>query len=99
MIISLYVDDLIYTRNDVDMCFEFKEIMKQDFEMTDLGQMKFFLGIEINQSDTGIFISQQKYAKEILVRFGMKRSSTVTNPVVPGNKLTRNENGKAVDAT
>ena len=67
LIVCLYVDDLILTRNiSVD---EFKKTMKTDFEMTDLGMMKYFLGIEVNQSEDGIFICQNKYAKDILKMF------------------------------
>lgn len=51
--------------------------MKQEFEMTDLGKMKYFLGIEVTQTTTSVFICQQKYAKEILERFGMENSKAV----------------------
>jgi hypothetical protein len=62
LIVSLYVDDLIYTGNDISMIEEFKRSMKSRFAMTDLGKMKYFLGIEVVQSEQGIFICQQKYA-------------------------------------
>jgi hypothetical protein len=67
------------------------------FSMTDLGKMKFFLGIEVNQTDNGIFIHQNKYANEILVKFGMENCNKVCSPIVPGCKLTKNEEGKAAD--
>lgn len=59
LIISLYVD-LIFTSNDLVMMSSFKESMKREFEMTDLGEMKYFLGVEIWQSSTGVHISQKK---------------------------------------
>jgi hypothetical protein len=62
LIVSLYVDHLIYTGNDISMIEEFKRSMKSRFAMTDLGKMKYFLGIEVVQSEQGIFICQQKYA-------------------------------------
>lgn len=65
VIVSLYVDDLIYTGNNKVMCEDFKLSMMHEFEMTDLGKMKFFLGIEVNQGVNGISISQKKYAREI----------------------------------
>jgi hypothetical protein len=98
LIVSLYVDDLIYTGNDVDMMHEFKQSMMKEFAMTDLGKMKYFLGIEVNQSEKGIFIHQQKYAAEVLRRFGMENCNKVCSPIVPGCKLIKNENGKACDA-
>ncbi|MCI03553.1 hypothetical protein A2U01_0024593 [Trifolium medium] len=66
--------------------------------MTDLGKMKYFLGIEVTQSNEGIFICQQKYAAEILSRFGMDNCNKVCSPIVPGCKLAKNENGKASGA-
>jgi hypothetical protein len=72
LIVSLYVDDLIYTGNCEAMFEKFKHSMKKNFAMTDLGKMKYFLGVEVTQNDKGIFITQQKYAREILTRFGME---------------------------
>jgi hypothetical protein len=99
LIVSLYVDDLIYTGNDLDMFENFKNSMKKKFAMTDLGKMRYFLGVEVSQGDHGIFISQQKYIKEILSRFGMEVCNMVCSPIVPGNRLTKDESGKSVDST
>ena len=62
MIISLYVDDLLVTGNDIALVKEFKKQMEKEFEMTDMGEMSYFLGMEIHQSQQGIFICQKKYA-------------------------------------
>jgi hypothetical protein len=79
LIVCLYVDDMIFTRNlAID---EFKAVMKKEFEMIDLGLMKYFLGIEINQLKYGIFISQTKYALEVLKRFKMIKCKASTTPV------------------
>nr|KYP73785.1 Retrovirus-related Pol polyprotein from transposon TNT 1-94 [Cajanus cajan] len=77
LIVSLYVDDLIFTGNSRNMCEEFKSSMKLEFDMTNLGKMRHFLGIEVIQSDDGIFICQRRYAREVLARFNM----TDNNPV------------------
>ncbi|PNX79687.1 copia-type polyprotein, partial [Trifolium pratense] len=69
IIVSLYVDDLICTGNDMHMIHAFKESMKKKFAMTDLGKMKYFLGVEVIQSEKGKFINQHKYAVEILKKF------------------------------
>ena len=61
LIVCLYVDDLIFTGNDVVMFKELKKSMMIEFEMPDLGMMHYFLGIEVVQSANGIFISQKKY--------------------------------------
>jgi transposase InsO family protein len=99
IIVSLYVDDLIFTGNDQNMFDEFKKSMEKNFAMTDLGKMRYFLGIEVKQGDSGIFIHQQKYAVEILKRFGMNECNSVCNPIVPGCRLKRDGEGKASDAT
>ncbi|CAJ2658384.1 unnamed protein product [Trifolium pratense] len=99
LIVSIYVDDLIYTGNDVLMMDEFKASMKEKFAMTDLGKMKYFLGVEVSQSEQGIFIYQHKYSAEILKRFGMMDCNKVCSPIVTGCKLVKDENGKATDAT
>jgi len=99
LILCLYVDDLIFTGNDNAMFEEFKKSMKTEFDMTDLGRMKYFLGIEVLQKADGIFITQRKYAQEILERFNMAQCNSVYNPVVPGFKLTKDEEGVAADST
>lgn len=99
LIVSLYVDDLIFTRNDELMLEKFKSSMKHEFDMTDLGKMTYFLGLEVLQQSDGIFLFQKKYALEMLQRFGMDRSNFVHNPIVPGVKLTKDESGIKVDKT
>jgi hypothetical protein len=78
---------------------QFKNSMMTTFDMTDLGRMRFFLGIEVLQRTDGIFISQCKYAQEILERFKMDHCNSVHNPAVPGFKLTKDEGGVKVDST
>ena len=57
LIVCLYVDDLIFTGNDSDMFSDFKRSMMDEFEMSDLGKMHYFLGLEVVQSDDGKFVS------------------------------------------
>ena len=62
--VCLYVNEMIYTGNLI--LEDFRTVMKKEFEMTDLGLMKYFLGLEVTQTDKGIFICQHKYATDIL---------------------------------
>ena len=95
LIVCLYVDDLIFTGDlSIDL---FKEAMKKEFEMTDLGLMKYFLGIEVNQNENGIFISQAKYANDVLKRFNMLNCKSAPTPIVTGLKLSKNDEGHNVD--
>eukprot|EP00253_Pinus_taeda_P025064 PITA_25064 len=87
-------DDLIYTSNDASLIVDFKAVMKSEFEMTDLGFLIYFLGIEVDQSENGVFISQDKYVEVVLKRFNIKAAVT---PTVIGLKLTKEDNSKDFD--
>ena len=99
LIVSLYVDDLIYTGNDEGLLQGFKASMEKEFDMTDLGRMKYFLGVEVLQDADGIFIHQTKYAGEILERFNLLNGNEVKNPIVPGTRLSKIGDGDKVDPT
>lgn len=99
LIVSLYVADLIYTGNSVSLLESFKASMMKEFAMTDLGLMKFFLGVEVIQDECGIFINQQKYAVEVLEKFEMENCNLVRNPIVPGQKLVKEGTGEIADPT
>ncbi|CAJ2639943.1 unnamed protein product [Trifolium pratense] len=99
LIVCLYVDDLIFTGNNSKMIAEFREAMIRRFEMTDLGLMSYFLCIEVVQQNDGIFISQKKYATNILKKFKMEHSKPISTPVEEKLKLTRKNDGKRVDST
>lgn len=99
LIVSVYVDDLIYTGNNLKMMEEFKKSMQKEFDMTDLGKMRYFLGFEVLQTSHGIHICQSKYALEILRRFDMENRNSVSNPIVPGSKIDMDDGGERVDET
>lgn len=67
--------------------------------MSDMGKMKYFLGLEVIQFDGGIFVSQKKYVKEVLKRFGMEESNPVLNPIIPGFKIHKDDEGVKVDGS
>lgn len=94
-----YVNDLIYTRNDKAMIAGFKQSMMKEFDISDLGLMHYLLGIEVEQTTTGVFISQKKYAQMILDRFEMKNCNSVATPTEYGLKLLKNLIGKKIDNT
>lgn len=99
LIVSLYVDDLFFTGNSQKMFDDFKRAMFKEFEMTDCGVMSYFLGIEVKQQRDGIFISQKKYAKEILEKFKMDACNEVTTPLATGAKLTKEGEGRIIKPT
>ena len=95
--VCIYVDDMIYTSNL--MLEDFRIVMKKEFEMTDLGLMKYFLGMEVTQTDKGIFICQHKYATDILQRFIMDKCKPAETPIALGIKLTKNDDGPTMNST
>ncbi|KAE8727985.1 hypothetical protein F3Y22_tig00004899pilonHSYRG00012 [Hibiscus syriacus] len=99
LIVCLYVDDLIFTGSNPSMFNEFKDVMMKEFEMTDMGLMAYYLGIEVKQQNDGIFISQESYAKEILKKFKMENCKPISTPAEYGIKMTKHEEGESVDPT
>lgn len=91
--VSVYVDDLIFTGNDEVMMSKFKSSMLREFDMSDLGKMRFFLRIEVLQRSDSIYICQRKYALEVSRRFGMMKSNSVVSPIVPGFKMSKDGTG------
>ncbi|GJS54580.1 retrovirus-related pol polyprotein from transposon TNT 1-94 [Tanacetum coccineum] len=79
------------------MVMGFKEAMTREFEMINLGLMKYFLGLEIPQCKSGIFVSQAGYAKYILKKSKMEECNPVATPMEPGTKLSKFKGGDRVD--
>ncbi|XP_073111813.1 uncharacterized protein [Elaeis guineensis] len=91
LLVSLFVDDLIFTGNSTQLIKEFKQAMAKEFEMTDMGLMSHFLGLEVNQLENGIFLSQEHYAKEVVKRFKMEECNPISTTVDYGAKLSKND--------
>ncbi|GLU00269.1 hypothetical protein SLE2022_176490 [Rubroshorea leprosula] len=99
LILCLYVDDLIFTSNSTRMIEDFKRSMMHEFEMTDLGLMSYFLGIEVMQRENGIFIYQKRYASKLLRRFHMHNCNPAKTPVEVGTKLFKEGDDVRVNPT
>ncbi|KAL8094563.1 hypothetical protein AgCh_036190 [Apium graveolens] len=99
MIVCLYVDDMIFTGNNPGMFNDFKKVMTNEFEMTDIGQMSYFLGVEVKQRKDGIFMSQKKYAEQILKKFRMEECKPVSTPAEGSIKLRINSTRESVNPT
>eukprot|EP00253_Pinus_taeda_P031401 PITA_31401 len=97
IIVVLYVDDLIFTSNDAFRIADFKAVMKNEFEMIDLGFLRYFLGIEADQSENGVFISQDKYVEAVLKIFNMQKIEVAVTPTVVALKLSKEDNSKDFD--
>jgi uncharacterized Zn finger protein len=76
-ICSNYVDDIIFGSTNQSFCEEFSKIMTNRFEMSIMGELKFFLGFQIKQLEDGTFVSQIKYTHDILKKFGMNKAKSI----------------------
>ncbi|GJV56313.1 retrovirus-related pol polyprotein from transposon TNT 1-94 [Tanacetum coccineum] len=99
IIVQIYVDDIIFGSTCQEMCDDFAKIMHDEFEMSMMGELNFFLGLQIKQLDDGIFFNQSKYIKEMLKKFGLEDSKPMKTPMSTETKLTRDEEGESVDNT
>ena len=90
ILICFYVDDIIYmgsSQSSQSSLDDFKAGMKSTFEMSDLGVLHYFLGLEVTQSNDGIFINQKKYAEELLQRFQMTQCNKTHSPMNTNEKM------------
>ncbi|GJT39928.1 retrovirus-related pol polyprotein from transposon TNT 1-94 [Tanacetum coccineum] len=99
IIIQIYVDDIIFCSTCQDMCDEFAKIMHDEFEMSMMGELNFFLGLQIKQIEDGIFFNQSKYIKEMLKKFSLEDSKPMKTPMSSDTKLTKDEECESVDST
>nr|GEV91942.1 hypothetical protein [Tanacetum cinerariifolium] len=99
MLIQIYVDDIIFGSTNPKYCTKFLELMVKHFEMSMMGEMKFFLGLQVNQFSNEIFINQSKYILDILKQFGMENYDTVLTLMVEQAKLKLDLVGKPVGHT
>ncbi|KAG7576575.1 Ribonuclease H-like superfamily [Arabidopsis thaliana x Arabidopsis arenosa] len=99
LIVCLYVDDMIYMGSSAAMVADFKDSMMKKFEMSDLGLLHYFLGLEIKQEEDGIFVSQQKYAADLLKRFNMTNCNVEETPMNVNEKLQMDDGTEKADPT
>ncbi|GJY19145.1 putative ribonuclease H-like domain-containing protein [Tanacetum coccineum] len=90
-------DDIIFGSTKKSLCTEFEKMMHKKFQMSSIGKLTFFLGLQVNQKEDGIFISQDKYVTEILKKFGFTDVKTASTPMETQKLLLKDEDGKEVD--
>ncbi|GKA80609.1 retrovirus-related pol polyprotein from transposon TNT 1-94 [Tanacetum coccineum] len=99
LLVQIYVDDIIFASTKLDLRESFSKIMCSKFEMSMMGKLSFFLGLQISQSPRGIFLNQSKYAFKTLKKYGMETCDPVDTPMVEKSKLDEDPQGKAIDPT
>ena len=97
LIIEVYVDEIIFGSIDHRMSQKFAKDMHNEFKISLLGELSYFLGLRICELDTCIFISQTKYIKEMLNKFGMVDRKPISTPMQTNYKLRKDDISKDAD--
>jgi hypothetical protein len=94
---QIHVDDIIFCSTNKSFCDEFSKIMTYRFEISIMGELKYFLGFQIKQLKDDTFISQTKYTYDLLKKFGMKKAKHIKTPMGTNSHLDLNMGGKSVN--
>ncbi|GJX48479.1 putative ribonuclease H-like domain-containing protein [Tanacetum coccineum] len=97
LLVQVYVDDIIFGSTKKILCTEFEKLMHKKFQMSSMGELTFFLGLQVTQKYDGIFISQDKYVDEILKKFGFPTMKTASTPMETSKPLMKDESTEDVD--
>ncbi|KAJ9548467.1 hypothetical protein OSB04_021010 [Centaurea solstitialis] len=97
LLVQIYVDDIIFGSTKSSMCKEFEDLMHKKFKMSAMGELTFFLGLQVAHKEDGIFIHQSKYVKDILHKFGFSDVKPASTPMETHKHLTVNPEGQEVD--
>ncbi|GJV34534.1 putative ribonuclease H-like domain-containing protein [Tanacetum coccineum] len=97
MLVQVYVDDIIFGSTKSSMVKDFEELMQKEFKMSSMGELTLFLGLQVKQSNGGIFLSQDKYVKDILNKFDFRTIKPASTPIEAHKSLGKDEEGEDVD--
>nr|GEV55871.1 uncharacterized mitochondrial protein AtMg00810-like [Tanacetum cinerariifolium] len=96
-LVQVYVDDIIFGSTKKELCSAFEKMTHKKFQMSSMGELTFFLGLQVKQKQDEIFISQDKYVAEILKKYGFSEVNNASIPMETQNPLLKDEDGKEVD--
>jgi hypothetical protein len=97
-VLQIYVVDIIFGSTNQDFCEEFGKMMANEFEMSMIGELSYFLGLQIKQmKNIGTFVSQGKYIKDMLKKFGMNEVKSISTPMGTNGNLDSDTSGNMVD--
>ncbi|GJV01827.1 putative ribonuclease H-like domain-containing protein [Tanacetum coccineum] len=97
LLVQVYVDDIIFGFTNKELCTGFEKLMKDKFQMSSIGELTFFLGLQVQQKEDGIFISQDKYVAEILKKFNYTDVKSASTPVDLEKPLVKDGDANDVD--
>ena len=99
LVVCSYSHDLIFTGNDITLREQLKKLLMNEFEMTYMGLLHYFFGIEVKPTNEEIVISQQKYAKELLNEFRTVKATPFITPIEVSLKLSKNDRSEEINGT
>ncbi|GJY08570.1 putative ribonuclease H-like domain-containing protein [Tanacetum coccineum] len=98
ILVQVYVDEIIFGSTKKSLCDEFEALMKSRFQMSSIGELTFFLRLQVKQKEDGIFISQDRYVAEILKKFDFVSVKTASTPIETQKPLVKDEEASDVDS-
>ena len=81
LLVQIYVDDIIFGSTNDNLCKKFSKLMQSRYQMSMMGEMSYFLGLQVKQTDDGIFINQSKYTKNLLKKFNLQDCTAIATPM------------------
>ncbi|GKF91180.1 putative ribonuclease H-like domain-containing protein, partial [Tanacetum coccineum] len=97
LLVQVYVDDIIFGSTKKSLSTEFEQLMHKKFQMSSMGELTFFLGLQVEQRKDGIFLSEDKYMYDILKKFGFSSMKTTSTPMETHKPLSKDADGIDVD--
>ena len=99
VVAQIYVDDIVFGATNDSLAQSFTDKMNKIFEMSMVGELTYFLGLQVKQTYSGIYINQAKYARNLVKRFGLDKAAHARTPMAANAKLTNDPSGESVDVT
>lgn len=99
ILVQVYVDDIIFGSTNDSLCKRFAKLMQSKYEMSMMGELTYFLGLQVSQKQNGIFIWQSKYIRDLLTKYHLEDSTPAHTPMPTATKLDQDKTGKKVDIT
>jgi hypothetical protein len=97
LLVQIYVDDIIFGASSYTLMSGFQDMIEKEFQMSMMGELTFFLGIQVKQMKQGTFIHEAKYTKDLMKKFNMAELKPMSTLMSTGTSLDPYENGDAID--
>jgi hypothetical protein len=97
LLVQIYVDDIIFSCSSHTIVSRFQEMMENKFQMSMMGELTFFLGIQVKQTKQGIFVCQAKYTNDLMKKFNMAELKPMSTPMSSATMLGSDKDGESMD--